>query len=229
MSTYRSLYLQHVQNMSTTANLNTAKEVFHKAVRIISAFKPKPKPKAKRPESLEIQLETAERAENWDPRSISYYGVEFPRLAWSVPEAPDGLWRCHCGTENPLVHYKGAFPFKYLTCGCCDHVICERCDTTEILTKVSSTPSTQSTPSSNQSRHKLLKEESRCLTVCQACGLSHREQLENGQALVPHHCACGSEFKGSEPQYFIGSAYEWRRDPAARAVSLSVQRFRAVE
>jgi hypothetical protein len=48
-----------------------------------------------------------------------------------------GLSVCHsCGHENPLIHQMGAHCFGYLRCENCDHVFCELCPASAVLTRI---------------------------------------------------------------------------------------------
>jgi hypothetical protein len=171
-------------------------------------------------ESLETQLANAQPVEHADPEHDPDIQFAFlPRLL----ETNDGMWRCHFGHENPLTHFKGAYPFKYLTCGVCDHVICNRCESTEVITK------DQAIPAEVDSRRLVKSSQTQELpyfSVCKHCGLSHRATLRRRHIDFFKRCECGHESEGDEVYGFIGSSREWRKDPAARAVALLLQRFR---
>jgi hypothetical protein len=174
-------------------------------------------------ESLETQLENAQPAEDDTPKALlDDTNIRFHRLA-NLHETNDGMWRCHHGHENPLIHFKGPYPFKYLSCEVCDHILCRLCDATEILTVVDVKPAEiHGARFLASSRAK----EMRYCSVCKNCGLSHRAKMKGGHIDFEKSCPCGQRAEGDEVRGFIGSAYVWRRDPVARAVELSLERFR---
>ncbi|KAF3005800.1 hypothetical protein E8E13_007769 [Curvularia kusanoi] len=91
--------------------------------------------------------------------------VEYQTL--SVKEWRDGVWYCCKKHENPLVHFKGIFPFKRLACGTCNHVLCPDCETTDMIV-----PLGAETPDVKDAGTEL-----RLFQVCSSCGLSHRAEV----------------------------------------------------
>jgi hypothetical protein len=195
----------------------STREALAKAIRRIIMLQLRP---GSQEESLETQLANAQPVEHeapeYDPE------VQFTFLS-RLYETNHGMWRCHFGHENSLVHFKGAYPFKYLTCGVCDHIICDRCESTEILTKDEAFPAELD---SERLSTGLQSQELPYFSVCKHCGLSHRATLRKGHIDFFKRCECGREPEGDEVFGFIGSSHEWRKDPAARAVALLLQRFR---
>lgn len=87
---------------------------------------------------VEELLEKAEKAEVGDVSS-PYVSAgadtpQYPHL--NAHEERYGVWVCCCKHENPLQHFKGAFPFKRLVCGSCNHVLCSACETTAIIAPI---------------------------------------------------------------------------------------------
>ncbi|KAE8830222.1 hypothetical protein HRS9139_06846 [Pyrenophora teres f. teres] len=87
--------------------------------------------RAKTPESiqptLQEQLDTAQPAEElWD--AFSYPNVH--------TDPGDGIWICECGFENHVIHYQGSYPFKYLVCQRCEHIMSPYDTTSEALTSI---------------------------------------------------------------------------------------------
>jgi hypothetical protein len=190
---------------------------FRKAVRRINIFRSATAPPQ---QTLQTRLEDAKRAEK-DWRTSTYFevGVEYPHLHSLCDSQIDGLWVCHCGHENQLIHYTGDHPFKILTCGRCDHTFCDQCQTSEILTRIPTNP----TEVYNERFH-IHSEMPYCI-VCETCGLSHRAKMMGGCIdFSIDRCACGNPVEGDKFGYFIGSVYEYRKDPEGTAVMLSLRR-----
>jgi hypothetical protein len=136
----------------------------------------------------------------------------------------DGLWRCHqCGHANHLVHYDGPHPFKKLKCGRCYHILCDVCPTSGLLTRV---PVRSTETFESRSRE---SEQLAYCSVYQHCGLSHRAKISGGHIDSSFTCQCGQQSEGHKLQCYIGSSAEYRRDPAARAVALSIERFKDMD
>ncbi|EAT88941.1 hypothetical protein SNOG_03736 [Parastagonospora nodorum SN15] len=92
-------------------------------------------PASVHPVSAEIKNATPVE-EAWDPAQCQMIGAEYPFLSSVKNQQVDGLWLCHCGTENLLTHITGKYPFGYLQCRRCSHVLCDDCRTSEILTQI---------------------------------------------------------------------------------------------
>lgn len=159
------------------------------------------------------QLEKAEPAERRGvPRVYSGASagkVEYPYL--DLGQRKDGVWVCCCGDEKPLVHFQGAFPFKHLKCGKCDHVLCERCETTGIVAVLQDNSFTA-----------MLDETGvRVFQICPSCGLSHRAvEFEDCIYWVPSpsyshpgKCSCGAPAKPDWIKCAIGEPWVYREDP----------------
>ncbi|KAH7391830.1 hypothetical protein BKA66DRAFT_439621 [Pyrenochaeta sp. MPI-SDFR-AT-0127] len=134
----------------------------------------------------------------------------------------DGLWTCCRGHEGP-------HPFKRLKCFLCEHVLCGRCCTTEVLTLL------------NFGRA-LLNEYSEISglvsygQICPNCGLSHRAQIVDvkvdsasteRQRTVTFSdllCVCGRLSDNTWLHFWIGPIYEYRRRPHEAFAILSCQR-----
>jgi hypothetical protein len=159
------------------------------------------------------QSKDSQRAEQkWRLSQYIEAGAEFPYLCATGDKQGDGLWVCHCRHENQLVHYAGPHPFNSLRCGKCEHILCESCPTSAILT-----PLKQVTAESLIPRG---REPTSFCWVCQHCGLSHRATVSESAS----QCKCGHSLKDCSQGYLIGSIVEYRRDPEGTAVTLSLQR-----
>lgn len=152
-----------------------------------------------------MKFKSATPAEILDRPCYKTDGVTYGSL---ILNQADGIWACCCKHENDLVHYTGMFPFKYLTCGYCEHTICSDCRTSETLTSLDGV--------SDSIVAKLMpvsKDEVRGYTVCPDCGLSYRFGKKKGQFYVPGKCYCGYERNSEWPMFYMGSVMEYRRDP----------------
>jgi hypothetical protein len=152
-----------------------------------------------------------QRAEKaWRLSQYVEAGAEYPNLRLTGDKQADGLWVCHCRHENKLIHYAGPHPFKHLRCGKCEHIMCEFCPTSAIMTPLKQvTANTLKLPDSQPM----------FAWVCQHCGLSHRATASE----CATHCACGYSLKDCSRGYHIGSIVGYRRDPEGTAVTLSLQ------
>lgn len=124
------------------------------------------------PLTVEQQLNYAQPAKSARSPGVTPYsaGADYDYVR-SMKICTDGLWLCCCGTENGLVHWTGAFPFKYLKCGECEHVLCRKCLTTDVLT-----------PWKEGMKEKVDDNGLRLARVCPSCGLSHRAVIvDNGK------------------------------------------------
>lgn len=167
---------------------------------------------------VDLLLEKAEKAEIGE-FSSSYVSAgadtpQYPHL--NAHEERDGVWVCCCKHENPLQHFKGAFPFKRLVCGSCSHVLCSDCETTAIIA-----PLHEQTTLIEKGWTEL-----RLFQVCPSCGLSHRaenrmpDQHGNRLCWVPEvshshveTCSCGEPARSNWSKYAIGEAYGFRLEP----------------
>ena len=168
------------------------------------------------------QLDQAQPAEiSWDTNTYVCAGanVEFGKSIYGLSQPKDGLWACHCGFENFLKHVQGPHPFKYLTCGACEHIMCKYCTTTAILTRVGNEEI------SGEANTWAKGKEVRCCRICQYCGLSHRAVRQGGAFVFPDTpCRCGHWPSKTDQPYHIGSVENYRMDPARQAVALSLKR-----
>lgn len=83
-------------------------------------------------------------------------------------ETGDGMWVCcSCVRESVLVHVKGLHPLKLLDCTGCGHVLCEACETTDMI--VPWDQNRIDPPLNRAATHEL-----RLFQVCLVYGLSHR-------------------------------------------------------
>jgi hypothetical protein len=184
-------------------------------VKSVGIFRPKqpPTPHIEEPQPVE---------DVWRLSQYFNAGVEFPNLSAIGDRQLDGLWVCHCGHENQLVHLTGAHPFQYLKCGRCEHILCKSCPTSEILTPITSVATEASTSRLQKSTHLAY------CSVCLHCGLSHRATMSGGCLVFSvSQCTCGHPVEDSTFGYYIGSVQEYRRDPEGTAVALSRQRHHA--
>ena len=171
---------------------------------------------------VDLLLEKAEKAETGEISS-SYVSAgadtpQYPHL--NAHEERDGVWVCCCKHENPLQHFKGAFPFKHLVCGSCSHILCSACETTAIIT-----PLRDHATLTEKDRNEL-----RFFQVCPSCGLSHRaenrmpDQHGNRLCWIPEvshsdaeACPCGETAQFSWLKYAIGEVCEFRLEPVKTA------------
>lgn len=126
-------------------------------------FPPRDKPLPEVPR----QPEPAEPS--WDPLNCSNVRVSNPSF-FLEQRLQDGIWLCCNGHENGLIHWKGPHPFEHLQCKQCDHIICGKCCSADILIPEpkSVLPMTlQSEPAGGVWRN---------CRVCFQCGLSHQVQ-----------------------------------------------------
>ncbi|KAA8627268.1 hypothetical protein PtrSN002B_002466 [Pyrenophora tritici-repentis] len=94
-----------------------------------SAFVHHSRPKTPEPirPTLQEQLDAAQPAEEpWDAFS-------YPKVR---TDPGHGIWICGCGFENHLIHYQGSYPFKYLVCQGCEHIMSPYDTTSEVLTSI---------------------------------------------------------------------------------------------
>ncbi|KAF1845973.1 uncharacterized protein K460DRAFT_250894, partial [Cucurbitaria berberidis CBS 394.84] len=193
----------------------------------LNAFRPRPTSPECPPivvsQGLQEQLDYAQPAEPvWHAAEYECAGAESLGACLRI-DTGDGIWVCCCGHENPLVHYQGAFPFKYLKCGRCDRILCPNCRTSEILTPIQSI-----TTEVLEDRFNKPADEVRYCRVCRACGLTHRAAIDGGQIDFSHApCPCGKVGTEDGSYFHIGEVDAWRRDPPARAVELSLARTMA--
>jgi hypothetical protein len=156
----------------------------------------------------------------WESYDFIAAGIEDPVLR-VLQQHGDGLWLCCCGHENTLVHYRGAFPFRYLRCGRCSHILCSKCHTTDILTHdpsgVMKAPVCFSLTTGDDVRY---------CRVCRTCGLSHRAEIYGGKFIDLSRtlCRCGHPSDGVQTHYYIGTVNGWRCDPAGNIEALIEQR-----
>jgi hypothetical protein len=127
----------HIRSLSQYPIPNNMK--LRNVVKSVGMFRAKQtsKPAVEEPRPVE---------EAWHFSQYLEEGVDFPNLCATGERQLDGLWVCHCGHENQLVHLTGAHPFHYLTCGRCEHILYQLCQTSEILTSIISVPTEASTP-----------------------------------------------------------------------------------
>lgn len=134
----------------------------------------------------------------------------YPNLERNDTE--DGSWACcSCLRETTLVHVKGPHPFKHLDCIDCGHILCEACETTDIIV-----PWDQNRTDWPLSR----TGELRLFQVCPGCGLSYRataaanrlEKAPRWPPLASHFasCLCAEPAGSAWLKYMIGQPYTYR-------------------
>ncbi|CAO2649028.1 Nn.00g099770.m01.CDS01 [Neocucurbitaria sp. VM-36] len=172
-------------------------------------------------QALQEKLDAANPAEIvWGEKDYETAGVEYPAICVRT-DPGDGLWVCCCGHENRLVHYRGAFPFKYLNCGRCDHILCPDCRTTEILTPVRAKIMLVEVEQQSHQQN----EEVRFCRLCRSCGLSHRASMDGCHVNFRDvTCPCGKPAITDGSYFYIGDVDAWRCDPAGRAVEMNLER-----
>jgi len=172
--------------------------------------------------SLEVQLRKAKPVEAaWRASRYFEIGAENPHLMTANNKQIDGLWVCHCGEENHLIHYRGAHPFKQLNCTKCHHIMCNECRTSEIIT-----PIPNQATEVFRSRFSAEGSEMAYCSVCQNCGLSHRATLSGGflDFSVQECDGCMQSLSAASTGYYIGSLFNFRRDPEGTSVTLRLRR-----
>ncbi|KAH7077158.1 hypothetical protein FB567DRAFT_582927 [Paraphoma chrysanthemicola] len=179
------------------------------------------KPKEEIPltlQELQRRLDRAMRMEKpWNIDDYIAAGVENAHIC-KAQQYGDGLWLCHCGHENVLMYFRGEFPFKHLKCGRCNHVICDKCHTTDILMPYRSEHAASLAAINTSRRPQVCR-------VCAECGLTHRGSIRDGRIYYYHStCPCGQPVRRDGLRYIVGSVTSWRVDPAGCAVRLFKQR-----
>ena len=141
----------------------------------------------------------------------------------------DGLWKCCRGHEQELIHWKGDHPFKRLKCNSCEHILCHRCESTTVLTRLKrglvlpdKCHETSGLVSYGQ--------------ICPSCGLTHRARSVQAtrdnatndsvsdMTFDNFLCVCGRLSDNTWLRFWIGPIYEYRRNPHEAFASLSRQR-----
>lgn len=174
--------------------------------------------------SLQSELAHAKPVnENWRYTTHLDVEAEYPHIPTQHQEKAqrvDGLWVCHCGHENELQHYAGQYPFKKLVCENekCRHMFCDRCPASEILTRITVEPTEVFSL-----RFQRAQNESYC-SIYTHCGLSHRANMSGGCLDFSGRCRCGHKEKDGARAFYIGSSYEYRRNPEEKAQALRIQR-----
>ncbi|KAF3005799.1 hypothetical protein E8E13_007753 [Curvularia kusanoi] len=175
---------------------------------------------------VERLMHKAEVAEDRKiPEAFLGAGTELHYGPVDRSEWRDGVWMCCHKHENFLQHYKGAFPFKHLTCGTCNHVLCKECETTEVILPLQG------------GNHEMNDDgsEPRFFQVCPSCGLSHRAEnrrnhgrkkltwmteTEDSQSTP---CPCGTISQTRWGKYEIGLPWSFRLDPVQSAHNASMR------
>jgi hypothetical protein len=152
----------------------------------------------------------------------------YPR-SYLGPDIFDGVWICCRGHENTLVHLTGPHPFKHLKCRFCEHVICPKDSTSEILTPISSMTMEpfqgRFTAQKKAPEYPWLSREPRYCLVCRSCGLTHRGTIVSSRIeFRTAPCVCGQEPDEEGMYFFIGSGEEYRRDPQGKTVEVTLNR-----
>ncbi|KAH4416842.1 hypothetical protein HBI81_076940 [Parastagonospora nodorum] len=174
-------------------------------------------PASVHPVSAEIKNATPVE-EAWDPAQCQMIGAEYPFLSSVKNQQVDGLWLCHCGTENLLTHITGKYPFGYLQCRRCSHVLCDDCRTSEILTQIPIEATELFRPRFHEGNQMAY------CSVCQHCGLSHRATMSGGclDFSVLSCTDCQHPLQPGSTGYYIGSIVDFRRDPEGTAVAMKL-------
>ncbi|KAJ4370391.1 hypothetical protein N0V83_004909 [Neocucurbitaria cava] len=198
--------------------MSNSTKSFGKVAKALTAFLPHGQKKTFN-QAFQEKLDKARPAEKaWTREDYMSAGVDVANPCLRT-DASDGLWVCCCGHENTLVHYQGAFPFKYLKCGRCDHILCPHCRTSEILTPVQAHILHVELDEQSSAR----REEVRFCRLCRACGLMHRASMDGCHVRFSEDkCRCGEAFMKEGSYFYIGDVFAWRCDPAGRAVELSL-------
>lgn len=170
---------------------------------------------------LQAELRKAKPVEEaWCSAQYQNAGAEFPFLDSVNNKQVDGLWVCHCGHETQLTHVTGKYPFAYLRCSRCSHILCDDCQTSEVITRI---PVDATEVFSSRFQEAQIQA---YFSVCQQCGLTHRAKMSGGCVdFTLRSCAdCQNPVKAGDSGYFIGSTADFRRDPEGKAGALRLQR-----
>lgn len=189
------------------------------------------------PKTLARQLSAAKRI-NPPPSAVQEdqdycHPTEGQRIASLIPPVEgDGLWKCCNAHEQELIHWSGRHPFKYLKCIRCQHVLCENCCTTAVLSRITWYDiNTMRIVEASKTRDGVFFGQ-----ICPSCGLTHRARIiktvidTHANDTVPALsfdetlCACGSLADETWIKFKIGPIYEYRRDPHNAFAALSLQR-----
>ena len=160
---------------------------------------------------LEKDLREARRAEGIPDDSL-WYDQETPNITRRNHgmNVADGAFLCKCGTENTLIHFRGAHPFKHLTCRACGLVFSKRFACSDIL----------QIGVKDLSRHP--NGELRIGQLCPGCGLTHRAFMKNGTVSLDTMCVCGSLADESWLHFSIGSPMDYWRNPVTFPQELKI-------
>lgn len=172
-------------------------------------------------QTLQAELKKAKPVEEaWCSAQYRNAGAEYPHLNSINNKQVDGLWVCHCGHETQLTHVTGNYPFAYLRCSRCSHILCDDCQTSEVITRI---PVDATEVFSSRFQGAQIRA---YFSVCQQCGLSHRATMSGGcvDFTVPSCADCQNLVNAGDSGYFIGSTVSFRRDPEGKAGALRLQR-----
>ncbi|KAF1829758.1 hypothetical protein BDW02DRAFT_135029 [Decorospora gaudefroyi] len=185
----------------------------------LTVFRPR---QADRP-TLQQQLDAMIPAElKWERQQCCSKSA-YPACT-SRSDPGDGVWSCCHGHENRLIHYRGLYPFKYLKCHACDHILCSGDRTSEILTPLTSIIME---PFEKRFGTQEALEEARYCRLCHSCGLTHRGIVVDSRIKFSTPCVCGQSSTAGDICFFIGTVDESRKDPEIRIVDLRLERVLA--
>ena len=128
--------------------------------------------------------------------------------------------------QQEIIHWTGPYPFKYLKCIQCDHILCRWCLTTEVLTPLLREDAHPKSPFS-------LKDQALYGQICPDCGMSHyvrpikRKRHVLNDRIVTFKgvkCPCGLVSDYSWLQFKVGSIENYRRNPYEAWFILTCQR-----
>ncbi|KAF2644349.1 hypothetical protein P280DRAFT_477729 [Massarina eburnea CBS 473.64] len=123
----------------------------------------------------------------------------------------DGLWRCCCRTDHPLILWEGKHPFEPLKCTNCGHVMCAQCCSTDVITVFNKNDIGQNTQYKTSKTGK----------ICPDCGQTH---CNPNAGFGKVKCACGRTSDGSWVRFMIGSPHEHRTNPGLSFAVLDILR-----
>ncbi|KAF3043049.1 hypothetical protein E8E11_006924 [Didymella keratinophila] len=122
------------------------------------------------PEQLRVSFANARPSMRRDSHFTSAGAEELENTAnWH----DHGIFLWCCGHANTLVYHDGDYPFRYLKCEKCQHVLCKDCLTTSIITPLTEPNLTVLPRMDLAEQRELVKD---LFQVCLTCGLSRLAQ-----------------------------------------------------
>ncbi|KAF1942713.1 hypothetical protein EJ02DRAFT_324351, partial [Clathrospora elynae] len=156
--------------------------------------------------------------EAWNPQCFKYGEDHYSAFPFRS-ETGDGVWICCCRHKNILMLYQGAYPFKYVQCAHCEHILCPHCRTSDDLTPIPSI-----TTEAFEERIREQVQEVRYYRLCRACGLTQPGTIKDSRMEYPSPCPCNQPAIEEGSHFFISTVDGYRDDPNGTAVNLGLER-----